>query len=249
MISVEKPLELASLKSLLIRLFNLMQSQFKKNAARNIQTNQASTDVAQPLTNTLFNLLLDTKLSQKVIELQFIDDLKIFVDGINHSLATNANDQQLRVLAEKDPSEVTISQLEPDNFAVHTNDLCILSLYNFLWLSGIACSRGRLLEGHTMDQAFKLRAWPNFTRHDFKPDYFKLAALLAKGAYSINELQEVSQISKHEIINFYNAAYAVDILDRGEIEQYRSHTPRKTDEKKQGLFSKIAQRLTLRSQR
>ncbi len=244
-ISVVKPLELSSIKSLLKRLFTLMQTQIKKS--RQFAENSPQAKPIEPLTDTLFNVLIDTRKQGRVIEVSCDDYPSLYIDGIKHSLATNASQDQLRQIASLALEQLSIRDLSTDNFSVHSNDLTMISLHNFLWSSGIICSQGRLLSGHSIDKPFKLKAWPNFTRHDFKAEYFKLAAILAKNTCSINELQRLSKIPIDDIINFYNAAYAVGIIDDDSITQPTAGSDtRQVPAEKQGLLSRIADRLTLK---
>ena len=89
-----------------------------------------------------------------------------------------------------------------------------------------------------------MRAWPNFTRNDFRAQHLKLAAVLARQATRLDQLSAMTQVPLYDIANFYNAAYAVDLIDTN-IHQTPQNQPQKTvTTQMKSLFNRIAQRLS-----
>lgn len=243
-IGIPRPIDLGFLKAVLKKLHATLLSQVP--AQLSLDTAQQY-QAAGTLTGTLFNILLDAGAKQEILHLRSEHLPDFFIDGHNHCLATTATEAEISQLITTPVDTFSISRLNPESFAVHSNDMSIQSLYNLLWLVGIRCSDGRLLSGHKLDMRFRLRAWPNFTRHGFIASHFKLAALLARQAMTINQLAEQTQVPLNEVINFYNAAYAVELIEyqSESDEEPDSASPRNLA--KQGLLAKIARRLNLKS--
>ncbi len=118
----------------------------------------------------------------------------------------------------------------------------INGLENLLWEAGLACDDG-LPEGIESDSRIQLKAWPNFTRHGFHPEHFKIAALLAQRAASHDELLQQPGISAAGICSFIQACHAVGLIVEAShaptaVRQRSSRTP-----ERKGILNRIAQRL------
>lgn len=242
-IGMPRPVDLGLLKSVLKKLYAKMQNQLAAQQAA-VNSN-AQSQPAEALTASLFNILLEAKTQKQILHVQSKELPDLFIDGRNHCLATTANDAQLNLLIKSPAAAFAITRMNPDSFAVHSNELSIQSLYNLLWLAGIKCSDGKLLAGHKLETPFHLRAWPNFTRNSFIPEHLKLAAVLAKQSVNLVHLAELTQVALTEVINFYNAAFAVDLIEyRTDAGAAAAPAPARNPAK-QGLLAKIAQRLNL----
>lgn len=241
-IGLQRPVDLGALKTVLKRLYARLQEQLHSQQQ---QAAQAPRNIEE-LKDTLFNILLVTKQNKTVLRITADGLPDFFVDGHNQCLASTATESDIGQLAQLPFTAIRITQMNKDGFAVHSNNLSIQSLHNLLWLTGIKCSHGRLVAGHDLDTPFRLRAWPNFTRNTFIAEHLKLAALLARQAMSLRQLAEHTGVALAEVINFYNAALAVDLIEfsaaaGGDIAARPQNLAR------QGLFSRIAQRLNLKN--
>ena len=244
-IGMPRPVELGVLKTILKKLYEKLQGQLA--AQQQAGTNRQSAVTNGILTETLFNILLDAKTQKQILRLQCKTIPDIFIDGRNHCLATTATEHEIKQLVATPTRELVLTRMNPDSFAVHSNDMSIQSLYNLLWLAGIKCSSGKLLEGHELETPFRLRAWPNFTRNSFIAEHFKLAAILAKQTLTLSQLAELTQVALPEVINFYNAAYAVDLIEFRTASDVMAVRSAPRNPAKQGLLAKIAQRLHLKN--
>jgi hypothetical protein len=229
-------------KGLLRKLYQRMREQLSHQADQGDGSTGGQVAV---LEGTLFNLLHDAKTRKRILHI-FGDDLPdLFVDGQKQSLATSATERQLDALADTPLNKIKYNELDRRNFAVHRNELNVQSLHNLLWMTAVKCSQGRLLVGYDTHTPFSLRGWPNFTRYCFKAEYLRLAALLARQPLSMEQLVKMTQIPLGEVINFFNAACAVDLVVFDNAASPRTDRKAATDKHKQGLLAKIAQRLKL----
>lgn len=247
LVALRKPVEIDTLRDLLRELLKKMQAQLLRSAmAPNSATGQLGQEADLP-ERTLFQILLNAKENKKVIRIQCGSYPDIFVDGLNQSLATTASIEAIREVIRTPASQLLIEDLETSSFAVHGNGMTISTLYNVLWAAAIECSHGRLLPGHSPDIPVKLRAWPNFTRNDFKLEHLRLAAVLARRAVPLRILAETTQVAYADVVDFYNAAYAADLIETCKTEQSVAESPKKTVPQWQSLFGKIARRLSFRN--
>jgi hypothetical protein len=243
-IGMPRPVELGVLKSVLRKLYDKLQSQM---SAQPVADKGNASHSAEALTGSLFNILLEAKAQKHILHVQNKDLPDLFVDGRNHCLATTASDAEINRLIKAPPQSFAITRMNPDSFAVHSNDISIQSLYNLLWLAGIKCSEGKLLAGHKLETPFRLRAWPNFTRNSFIAEHLKLAAVLARQTVNLTQLATLTEVALSEVINFYNAAFAVDLIEYRNDAQAMDAPAQPRNLAKQGLLAKIAQRLNLKS--
>ena len=243
-IGLQRPMELGNLKGLLKNLYEKLQSQLLNQQQRK-QVDKPI--VITELKATIFNILFETKTKKRILHLLTPGLPDIFVDGINRCLATTASEAQLDQLVRTPLDSITIDQLDPASFAVHSNDMNIQSLHNLLWLAGIKCSAGKILPGHSLDKPVKLRAWPNFTRNTFAAQHLKFAAILARQAMSLRQLAETTQLPLQEVVNFYNAAFVVDLIEFKDAAAAVQGLATRRDPEKPGLFAKIAKRLNIKN--
>lgn len=242
-IGLQRPIELAKIKNLLTKIYTKLQQQLRQQ--QRVQPLIKEVQEVPILSDSLFKLLLDTKEKKQILRISSSDLPDFFIDGRNHCLATVAKDAEIDRLLAQPLTALSITHMNTETFSVHSNDLSIQSLNNLLWLAGIKCSDGKLLSGHRVDKPFRLRAWPNFTRNTFIAEHLKLAAVLAKQAMNLVQLSELTQIALSDVINFYNAAYAVDLIEHKTTADIAPVVSRKSSSAKQGLLSKIAKRLNL----
>ena len=244
-IGLQRPIELAKIKTLLTKIYARLQQQLRhSNRARSVTNSSQNVPV---LSDSLFKLLLDTKENKQILRIASAELPDFFIDGRNHCLATTATQAEIDRLIELPLAALSLTHMNPDTFSVHGNDLGIQSLNNLLWMSGIKCSEGKLLAGHRTDTPFRLRAWPNFTRNSYIAEHLKLAAVLAKQAMNLVQLSESTHIALSDVINFYNAAYSVDLIEHNITQDVAGKLAQKPSPARHGLLSKIAKRLNLTS--
>lgn len=242
-IGLQRPLELGNLKKLLTNIYSKLQVQLQQK--QHTQPAAKQHHEVQVLSDSLFKLLLESKEKKHILRIACNDMPDFFIDGRNHCLATKANEAEIDRFIDLPLDALSILHMNPETFSVHSNNLSIQSLHNLLWLAGIKCSDGKLLSGHRLDKPIQLRAWPNFTRNSFIAEHLKLAAVLAKQAMNLVQLSEITRIPITDVINFYNAAYAVDLIVYKDNADRTPVVSRQNVTAKQGLLSKIAKRLNL----
>ena len=247
-ISLKIPIEITTLKEILGKLFDKMQKQLSSARAQLPRKGGITSNTNQILTNTLFHLLLSVKENKEYVFVKTEGYPEILVDSKNKSIYTTATDDELTHIVKVPLNEFNIDKLKSSDINVEDRNRKIISLHDILWMSAISCSHGQLLVGHDIDQKVRLKAWPNFTRNEFRPSHLKLAAILAKRAVALSELETLTKVPYNEIVDFYNAAYSVDLIDK-DISKTKNEIPeRELSPKKKGLLSKIANRLGFGSQ-
>lgn len=251
-----KPVNKDKLKNVLSKLFKTMQIQLSikseeknlKNTADNLNKsdNNIDKEANHNITETVFYDFLMAKKNKTTFHITS-NETEIFVDGENQSLKTLGTIDDVRRLISLPYNQLNVKTIDSGQFLDKTQNLQVITLHNVLWTAAIICSNGLLLPGHDENQAVKLRAWPSFTRNDFKAEHLKLAALLAQRPISLSELSKQTDITYIEIVNFYNAAVAVDLIDKNpqEYKQPVKKAVTNTNQKKSNLFNKIAARLGL----
>ncbi|WP_455203336.1 hypothetical protein [Kaarinaea lacus] len=214
LVSMPKPVRVAALKELLGKISNLMLNQAAKRQTNVNTKNAAETNQQTQKPASLFQTLLQAKQEQKCLFITNTTGLNLLINGGNKTATLSGDQNDIDQLIHADVSSIQIKEVNPDELSIHCENPNILAIDRILWQCGTAESRAELLPGHRLDKPVKLRAWPNFTRNNFNPVYLQLSAALAKEATSLQQLQEQCNVPLEEIIRFYNAAYAVDLIDR-----------------------------------
>lgn len=242
-ITLKKPVSLNRLKDVMARLFEKMQAQLGTHNTRPTRVGVNSVRTESLLTETLFHVLFTAKENRDVLHLSNPDFADIFIDGVNRSLATSNSHEQIRDFIRLPIQNIVVNKMAINSFAVHSSELNISSLYNMLWEAALECSHGQLIPGLTAETPIRLRAWPNFTRNGFKPEHLKLAAVMAQQPVKISQLESLTSVPFESIVNFCNAAWAVDLLDKVSNENVMPIKRKKPSTAKKSLLSKIADRL------
>ncbi|MDR9435234.1 MAG: hypothetical protein RI563_00035 [Thiohalophilus sp.] len=250
MILVHRPVNITLLQNVLIRVFGKMQDQLQ-HSLYEPRVKADADPRAEPASQdeTLFTTLIYAKEKQKLLCLTLPDLTKLYINGQSNTFISENDINHLKKFAPTALSEIKLSNIDEAHFSAETRKKPIYALHRLLWTSGIYGSEGRLLSGHTMDRPVKLRAWPNFTRNDFLPQHLKMAAIIARRPTTLEQLVKQTGIARSDIINFYNAAYAVDLIEVSETRKIDDntehlHTPA-LSQARQGLLSKLASRLKL----
>ncbi len=192
---------------------------------------------------SLFHILLKARQQKACFQIRF-NDTWLLVGGHNGTVASKAEPDAKRVLSAPF-KKLYIEQIDIVAFAKNAQEMNISTLDSLLWQAGVDHSDGRLLEGHNMAQPVRLKAWPNFTRNGFRQSHFKLAAIMARQPISLKDLRKEAGVARDEVVSFYNAAYAVGLIDR-------RATPRsdggesKSRPRRKGLLGMLARKLGFR---
>lgn len=254
LISIRKPINLGLLKDILLRVFQKMHEQLAQQVSvsatpDNAQSMDSATlNEVQANTDSLFTRLLQAKEDALLLRITPPALPELYINGRSKSFATRLDQNELKRLFIVPVEQIQVEQIDEASFNDASEGLVISALYRLLWTSGVYGSNGQLLQGHDLHRPVKLRAWPNFTRNDFLPQHLKLAAVLARQPTSIHSLTEQTGIATQDIINFYNAAYATDLIELGsDVTSLQRQPVNKPalDNKRRGIFAKLAARLKL----
>ncbi len=161
---------------------------------------------------SLFHILLSARQQKTCYQIRF-DTIWLLIGGHNGSVASK-HEADARTIMMAPFKKLYIEQIDIVAFAKNAQEMSISTLDSLLWQAGVDFSDGRLLEGHDMAQPVRLKAWPNFTRNGFRQSHFKLAAIMARQPISLKELRKEAGVARDEVVSFYNAAYAVGLIDR-----------------------------------
>ena len=249
LVSVKKPIDLTNLKDILSRVFRKMQAQLSQRSGQIAQPAPSSTATGTDvLEKNLFVTLLEAKEKQQLLKITFPEHPVLHVNGQSRSFACDAEHDAIKLMSTVPFAQLEIEYIVEEDFSFATQGNVISALYRILWVAGVHGSQGKLLPGHDDQRPVKLRAWPNFTRNDFLPQHLKIAAVLARQPTTLQELQQQTQLNRDDIINFYNAAYAVDLIEtNAEATAVAESAPveRPVSSKRKGILAKLAARLKL----
>lgn len=122
------------------------------------------------------------------------------------------------------------------------NGRSITSLDALIWKIALFASRGRAPVGTSLNAPVRLKSWPNFTRLLLSPGALRMAALWTEHSFSISQLSKTLKLSSSDVLNFYSAAHAIDLVYLGdEVAEAVAPLPKATGVK--GLLSSILKKL------
>ncbi|HHM06513.1 MAG TPA: hypothetical protein ENJ19_12355 [Gammaproteobacteria bacterium] len=250
LVSVPKPLREDTLTPLLMKVCERMQTQMSARPGatgeepRSVDTR--TTAPAHASAKNLLHLLLWAKRNKESLKIIADPHPPVFINGSTSAMATAADRDQQKAISRTRLSDISVEHISNDAFPGPADGTPISSLSGFLWSTALACSKGELLGEIDRHKAFKLKAWPNFTRNDFVLQHLELAAILARRAVSIDELQKITQVPVEVIIDFVNAAYAVNLLDMHAVVAEEEEVIRKQDQQRRNLLSRLMLRLGIK---
>ena len=189
-----------------------------------------------------FELLCIAKQEQRCFRCKSQSGPSLIVDGQTKTISHMSSDDAIDIILNSEPETLSVHFIEQ---APSDTSSKIVALDSILWKAAVKCSNGNIIEGHVLDQPVTLRAWPNFTRQSFDPSHLKLAALLAKESMSVNQLSSISQIPIEDVINFYNAAFVVNLIERRTKPREESSEKRKASPAIRDIISRLAKRLRI----
>jgi len=243
-ISLQRPVQAASLYQLLRRICRQMLEQLSLRSTAPppvsepaLEANRPATAVAAP---GLLPLLSRARHKQQVLQIGW-DDQELFVDGSQQVYATLAPADRLQALLRAPLEKITVAKLAAGGFPARLNST-ITALENLLWEAGLACDQ-ELPQGFAPDCRLRLKAWPNFTRNGFHPEHIKIAALLAQRAVSYEELLHQPGLTASGICSFINACHAVELIINVATAEIPDKIHQPPTPERKGILNRIAQRL------
>jgi len=242
-ITMPTPVRVIALKNVLIKIAEQLYAYIisKKGHLKAVKKPTVLPE-AQKIEN-IFQQLLQIKLANKCSLISSTGLPNIYIDGVNGRFITEKNTDDIEKYLNLDFNSVELKEISSEQLNEYSKNMPVAALNGILWRCALACSNGKLLPGHSENTPVKLTSWPNFSRQGFKPDYFKLAAIMAKHYISLMELNRQTQIPFKEIADFYNAAFAVDIIETVTDKSKLEKTATIKSSQNKSILKKLAQRL------
>lgn len=203
----------------------------------------AAAAASGPLPVTLFYLLVDAVLNRALVRVDCGGGTLLLIHGPTRCVYTRADGMTLEKLAQQGAEMLQVQRLSESAFMQASNGMSLTRLHDVIWLAERHGSRGQLLPGHGLDVPVQLKVWPKFNNRHVRPEYLKLAAMLSKQPLSLRNLAEASGVPLPQVIDFYNASAAFEVLEK--VESAPQRVPPKPPASG-GLLGKIARRLALK---
>ncbi len=251
-VSITKPIKPGALNTLFLRLANkldnLLAQQSKTPGTPSPTKAVIKEHTTENVEETIFHVLHDAKKNLRSIKINVNGYPSLMVNGVRNLLATELGAEPLKAVLAAPSSKAVVENMDIANVPTSSSDsINVSSLDGALWVAGIMWRSSVPLGECDLDTPVQLKAWPNFTRNNFFSEHLKLSAALAVRPISLNKLHEMTGIALEEIICFYNAAYAIGLININNQESsentIKANPTLKKDAKRQGLLSKLADRL------
>lgn len=245
LVSILKPIRVDSFKDVLSKVCNKMYSQLGNNVT---PQKSSATEISSQGSDFAVFMRQVMQVSEHkqscVIHLQNRQDLMIdgerqmllsrepFEDIINSALST----------FERANIEILPGKINP----VDTGNASMTALPGFLWELAVRSSESILPVELNQSTKVNLKAWPNFTRHGFKPEHLKIAALLAKQAVSIDAIAQQTALAPGLVQQFVNGCYAVGLLNLNAPTSGKKQSKvenKQVSQEKKTLFKRLAYKL------
>lgn len=187
---------------------------------------------------------LDVVLEHGSTPIRIVDDEhSVIIERSRRQYFGEDNQEVVKALLLADDKDVQIEEIDVDRLAEFTGGLTAHELDTPLWEAVLDHSDGKLMNGLSPNQAYRLRRWPDFKKLDHKPIHVRLTVFLSKRGGDINALARLSGIPVERVIDFVNACHALHYLE-AQTEPVTSPPPQtKANKSKLGLFSRIRARL------
>jgi len=238
LVSIKKPIRVDSFKDVLLKICNKMYGQIGTSATPSHVTLPASPSGFAGFMQQLIQIKNNNQYC--IIHLQNRQDLVI--DGERQMLLSRESFENIissnLSLFEQAKIELLSEKLSQSDMGNTT----MTALAGFLWELAVKTSESILPAGVGEESKFSLKAWPNFTRHGFKPEHLKIAALLAKQAVSINTITEKTGLEQPLVQQFVNGCYAVGLLNLNSKLTAKSQN-KPVDVEKKTLMKRLAYKL------
>jgi hypothetical protein len=248
---LRKPLRVQTLKDIIFEMISDMAP--KLATARTVD--ETLREIEEPreeprfaptvdMKKTLFYSLLHARNTRQTMQIYTPPHPALYIDPMQGIIATSASREVLRKITHGRAAVVSKALTQAD-FDILARGQQIIPLSHILWAAGLYGSAGQLLEGHSLETPVQLIAWPNFSRLEFEPEHMRLTPLMTLRPTSLKDIKEKTGFSWDVIINFYNAAWATNLIS---IKPVTNKVVKAAKEpQKQSLFNKIAHRLKIAS--
>ncbi len=244
LITLPTPVRVIALKNILIKICEQLYAYITSRQTAHLHTTKKTSPQPKNKNSVnIFQQLLQIKIEKKCCLIRSTGLPDIYLDGINSRFIIETNTDDVGKYLNIDFNTIESEEISYEQLNKNSNHMPVAALNGILWRCALACSNGKLLPGHSENTPVKLTSWPNFSRQGFKPNYFKLAAIMAKQYISLAELNTQTQIPLEEIIDFYNAAFAVDIIATSSNKPDSAKPIITKDSKQKSILKKLAQRL------
>jgi hypothetical protein len=238
-----KPVRVNPLKELLANLCAELNPD--KTTSNSVTVKENTPPVPDALNETIFDILYNAKQNDLCLRISWDQGRSAYINGKTNTVATALSQKSMDSLFTTPIDLIEAKNITLDVCESVSHTLNILALDGVLWQAAVLCSRGRILSGHSLDTPVKLKAWPNFTRQSFNPHFLRLAAVLARQAITLNQLKSETQVPLKDIVNFYNAVYAVGLIEFQNQKIESRTVPRKTSLRLRDIFSRLVVRLKI----
>ena len=239
-----KPVRVNALKDLLAKICSQLNQEITTSKNAIVKGNPPSTQ--DDANDSIFNSLYQAKQNDLCLCITWAQGHCIYVNGKTNSVASDLSSKAMDGLFSAAIESIEVKNISLDVYESASSNLNIMALDGVLWQAAVLCSRGRLLSGHTLDKPVKLKAWPNFTRQSFNPHFLRLAAVLARQAITLSQLKTETNIPLKDIVNFYNAVYAVGLIELQDQKTVEARpVARKTSPRLKDIFSRLVVRLKI----
>lgn len=173
-------------------------------------------------------------------------DSTFIVDPHKHCIHTDASPRRQRSLGAlpmtgKKPAYHKLSELPT---GMETGQQCY-PWEAFVWRMALACSRGRLPEGTSLHQRYRLRRWPNLTRLTLFPHATRISAAWVSAPLSIAQVLKQLSLPQRYVFAFFSAASATGLLTEAEPAPAARENPSSQNQPNQrrGLFRRLLKTL------
>jgi len=168
----------------------------------------------------LFHILLNARQQKTCYQIRF-NDTWLLVGGHNGTVASK-HEPDAKTVMSAPFKKLYIEQIDIVAFAKNAQEMNISTLDSLLWQAGVDHSDGRL------------------------QSHFKLAAIMARQPISLKELRKEAGVARDEVVSFYNAAYAVGLIDRNVNASDADQPNSKPRTRRKGLLGMLARKLGFR---
>ena len=174
-------------------------------------------------------------------------DAEFIVDPEKRCIHTDIGERSLRSLgalpmAGENTAYRKLSQLPEE---METRGKCI-AWEIFIWRMALACSRGRLPEGTSLEQRYTLKRWPNLTRLMLFPHATQISAAWVSAPLSVREILSQLSLPQRYVFAFFSAASATGLLVEAEADQPTASRGDSADQppsQRRGLFRRLLKTL------
>jgi hypothetical protein len=241
LVSVLKPIKEDSFKDVLMKVCHKMTAQLNQTDA----SQETGTSEPQKCRSNIADFM------QRVIQLRenkqnglirLKNQTDMVIDGEREMLLSRESFESIIAadldIFEQADIEILADKQNYDNSGYST----MTALSGFLWELAVKTSDSILPAGLASETKISLKAWPNFTRHGYRPEHLKIAALLAKQSISLNVLVEKTALEEDLVQQFINGCYAVGLLNLNSQRERKTDVKQVSQEKKT-IFKRLAYKL------